>query len=90
MHHTPDSWFLIRLLRLPQVNGYPSSPFPTSGYVFVNQFQPLSLKNNTLLTTKQEAPCRSVSICGLVSSVHSCCNFFPSPDFGRLALSTRC
>jgi hypothetical protein len=70
---------LIQFL-LPQVNGYPSSPFPTKKYVFVNQYQPLSLKSNTLLTTKQEAPCRSVSCCGSADPVHSCCNV-SSPGF---------
>ncbi len=54
-----------------QVNNYPSSPFPTNKYVFVNKFQELQEKSSKLLTRNNTAPCRVV--CADVTLVFSPC-----------------
>ena len=45
-----------------QVNSYPSSPFPTNKYVFVNKFQELTETTSKLLTRNGTAPCREVCV----------------------------
>ena len=55
-----------------QVNGYPSSPFPTNKYVFVNQFQELKEKTSKLLTRNGTAPCREVCDVAALTPIPLC------------------
>ena len=46
-----------------QVNGYPSSPFPTAPLVFAQKFKPLVVKNPDINTT-----CNAVRLSGYMQA----------------------
>jgi hypothetical protein len=75
-HMTLCPIFLMCVCTVPQVNGYPSSPFSTRPFIFVNQFQELDEKPSVLLTKKNDPPCREVhAFAGRSLPVH-----IPSPN----------